>query len=406
MTVMQPQCNTADMDELYDQVMMKTFAHPQRIFTRAEGVWIYDDHGRKYLDLLCGLAVTGLGHCHPAVVDAISDQAATLGHISNIFASKPQIQLAAKLAHLVAESFPVEQTDPQARVFFTNSGAEANEAAFKLTRLTGRTKIIAMEGSFHGRTAAALAVTANRGYREPFEPLPGEVIFVPYGDGQALARALDEDVAAVVLEPIQGENGVVVPSCEYLAEVRALCDSVSALMWVDEVQTGMGRCGYWFAAQHSRVRPDIITIAKGLGNGFPVGACLALGKASTLFAPGHHGTTFGGNPVAAAAGLAVLDVIESEGLLQRARDLGDYLASSLNSLESPLIREVRGLGLLRGIVFVDDISAKVCSALLDRGFITNAPRPSVLRLAPALITTTEQIDMFVIALADILDGYA
>jgi acetylornithine aminotransferase len=288
-------------------------------------------------------------------------------------------------------------------VFFANSGTEANEAAFKITRQTGRTKIISTEGSFHGRSMGALAITHNEKYRKPFEPLPGDVDFVPYGDIEALEQAVDDQTAAVVLEPIQGENGIVVPPDGYLAAARRITSAAGALLWIDEVQTGMGRTGRWLDSSREDIVPDIVTLAKGLGNGFPIGACLALGRAADLLGPGSHGSTFGGNPVAAIAGLAVISVIERDHLLQNAEQLGDLLAAEVTALDHPLIDHVRGRGLLRGIVLTRDVAAAVADAALDAGFIINAPRPNVLRIAPPLIITAEQISTFTQALPGFLD---
>lgn len=385
----------AGLTERYSQVMMKTFGPPKRVFVRGEGIHVWDADGNRYQDMLSGLAVTSLGHAHPAVLSAITSQLSTLGHVSNLFATPAQVALAEKLVGTVLGAAP-----GSARVFFTNSGTEANEAAFKVTRLTGRTKLIAMEGSFHGRTTAALALTANPAYRTPFEPLPGDVTFVPYGDADALAEAVDDQTAAVVIEPIQGENGVVTPPDGFLETARAITSAHGALLWLDEVQTGMGRTGRWLASEG--VEADLVTVAKGLGNGFPVGALLARGAAADLLGPGHHGTTFGGNPVAAIAGLAVIAVIERDGLLANARRIGDQLAAGITGL--PQVDHVRGAGLLRGVVFTDAIAAQVFERLLEAGFITNAPRPNVLRLAPPLIITPDQADLFIEALAQVLRG--
>lgn len=386
----------------YGDVMMNTFGAPKRVFVRGEGVHVWDADGRRYLDLLSGIAVNALGHAHPTVLAAISSQLSTLGHVSNFFATPSQIELAEKLVAIATANRPGEQ----AKVFFTNSGTEANEAAFKATRLTGRTKIIAMEGSFHGRTMGALAITSSEKYRKPFEPLPGEVTFVPFGDVEALRAAVDETVAAVVLEPVQGENGVIPAPDGYLAAAREITSAQGALLWVDEVQTGMGRCGSWLAHTPSGITADLVTMAKGLGNGFPIGACIATGQAAELFTPGSHGTTFGGNPVAATAGLAVFDVIERDGLLEHVTRTGQYLAEQVLALGHPAIEQVRGQGLLRGIVLADQRAAATNEALLEAGFITNAPRPDVLRIAPPLVTTREQLDTFVAALPAALDAAA
>jgi acetylornithine/N-succinyldiaminopimelate aminotransferase len=351
--------------EGYEHALMQTYGRPKRVFVRGEGCYVWDADGRRYLDLLSGLAVNALGHAHPTVLSAITAQIATLGHVSNFFATPAQVALAERLCHLVKA--------PDARVFFTNSGAEANEAAFKITRRTGKTKIIACEGAFHGRTMGSLALTHNPRYREPFEPLPGDVIFVPYGDPEALADAMDDTVAAFVVEPIQGENGVVVPPPGYLAQARSVCERHGALLWIDEVQTGMGRAGSWLVHVDEGVRADLVTVAKGLGNGFPVGACVATGGAATLLGAGSHGSTFGGNPVAAIAGLAVIAVIERDSLLANSRAMGDHLAARVHSRLHPLITGTRGRGLLRAIT-----------------------------LAEPLIITATQLDEFVAALPGLL----
>jgi len=389
--------SNAGLTSRYGRVMMNVFGPPQRVFVRGAGVHLWDADGNRYLDLLAGIAVNSLGHAHPEIVDAISAQLATLDHVSNFFATPTQVALAERLAQFVTQNAP----GTPARVFFANSGAEANEAAFKLTRRTGRTKIVAMEGSFHGRTTGALAITHNPAYREPFEPLPGVVEFVPYGDAAALAAAVDETVAAVVIEPIQGENGVVEPPDGYLAEARRITSAAGALLWLDEVQTGMGRCGDWLASTASGVTADVVTLAKGLGGGFPIGACVATGAAGELLQPGQHGTTFGGNPVAAAAGLAVIRVIERDGLLAHVRAAGDFLERSLTKL--PHVEKVRGRGLLRGVVLDEPIAANVVRAGLDGGFVLNAPRPTVLRVAPPLIISIDELRTFVDALPGLID---
>jgi acetylornithine/N-succinyldiaminopimelate aminotransferase len=382
----------------YSGALMDNFGVPARVFVRGEGVYLWDADGNRYLDLLAGLAVNALGHAHPQVTGAISAQLSTLGHVSGLFASPTQIALAEKLVGFVT----ADRSEVSARVFFANSGTEANEAGFKISRLTGRTRLIAMEGSFHGRTMGALALTSNPKYREPFEPLPGEVTFVPYGDVDALAAAVDETVAAVIIEPIQGESGVVEPPEGFLAAARQITSEAGALLWFDEVQTGIGRCGDWLASAASGVCADIVTFAKGLGNGFPIGACVATGAAASLLTPGTHGSTFGGNPVAAAAGLAVLSIIERDGLLARATEAGEYLATAVLALNHPQIVAVRGRGLLRGVVLASPIAAEVAKAALEAGFVINAPRPNVLRIAPPLIITDAQLAEFVAVLPGLL----
>ena len=380
----------------YDAVMMNAFGAPKRVFARGEGVHVWDADGRRYTDLLSGIAVLALGHANPAVTRAITDQLHQLGHVSNFFASEPQVRLAERLAALTGAD--------DTRVFFANSGTEANEAAFKITRLTGRTRIIAMEGSFHGRTMGALALTSSEKYRAPFEPLPGDVTFVPFGDAPALAAAVDETVAAVVLETVQGENGVVPVPAGFLAEARRITREAGALLWIDEVQTGMGRSGEYLAHRADGIVADLVTLAKGLGNGFPIGACLASGPAAGLITPGLHGTTFGGNPVAAAAGNAVLDQLEG-GVLENARAVGAWLADAIRELGHPKIAEVRGRGLLLGVVLTEDIAPRVADAALEAGWIINAPRPGVLRVAPPLISTRGDLEGFVALLPGLLDAH-
>lgn len=389
-----PASSTAVLDG-YAESVMNTFGPPKRVFVRGEGCYLWDAEGRRYLDLLAGLAVNALGHAHPTVLSAVTGQIATLGHVSNFFATPAQVALAERLSRMTGAD--------EARVFFTNSGTEANEAAFKITRLTGRRTIISTEGAFHGRSMGALALTHNPKYRLPFEPLPSEVIFVPYGDPEALASVVDETVAAVVLEPIQGENGVVVPPDGYLTRAREICDQRGALLWMDEVQTGMGRCGSWLIHTDKGVTADIVTVAKGLGNGFPVGACIANGPVSRLLGPGSHGSTFGGNPVAAIAGLAVIAVIERDGLLDQAKALGDHLAAKIMELDHPLISGVRGRGLLQAVILTEPIAAAVVDVALAAGFVINAPCPDVLRLAPALIIGVPELESFINVLPSLLD---
>ena len=381
--------------ERYEVALMNTFGTPKLLLTRGQGAHVWDVDGREYVDFLGGIAVNSLGHAHPAIVEAVTGQLQTLGHVSNFFASEPQLALAERLLGLLGAD---------GRVFFTNSGAEANEAALKLTRRTGRTHVVAAEGSFHGRTMGALALTSKAAYREPFEPLPGDVTFVPYGDAGALAEAVTDQTAAVVLEPIQGEAGVRVPPTGYLAAARQVCDDHGALLWLDEVQTGIGRTGVWFAHQlpsGQGVTPDIITLAKGLGGGIPIGATIGLGRAGMLLEPGNHGTTFGGNPVACAAAMAVLDTVDRHQLLDHATALGKTLRDGLG--EDTRVVETRGEGLLIGLELTVDAPSVVTSAMAA-GFIVNATGPSTVRLAPPLVLTETDALALIDAWPVILDG--
>jgi len=371
------------LKDRYTEAVMNTFGPPKLTLVRGEGVRVWDDTGKEYLDLLGGIAVNALGHGHPALVAAVTHQLETLGHVSNFFATEPQVTLAERLLALAGRP---------GKVFFTNSGAEANEAALKATRKTGRTHLVAARESFHGRTMGALALTAKAAYREPFEPLPGDVTFVPYGDADALATAVTDQTAAVVLEPLQGEAGVNVAPAGYLAAARRITRDHGALLWLDEVQTGIGRTGRWFAAAtEDGVEPDLVTLAKGLAGGIPVGACLAFGDAGTLLQPGNHGTTFGGNPVSAAAALAVLDTIESDGLLDHVTKLGEHLRTGLAHRH---VTEVRGEGLLVGISLDAEKAAAVVQAAQDAGFILNMCTPDRVRLAPPLVLTEQDADEF------------
>ena len=376
--------------------MMNNYGVPPVALASGNGAVVTDVDGKSYLDLLGGIAVNVLGHGHPAVLDAVTRQMSTLGHTSNLYAAEPGIALAEALVGLLG-------TDAEARVLFCNSGTEANEAAFKLSRLTGRTKLVAAQGGFHGRTMGALALTGQPSKQAPFAPLPGDVSHVPYGDVDALAAAVGDDTAAVFLEPIMGESGIVVPPDGYLAAARDITARHGALLVLDEVQTGMGRTGTFFAHQHDGITPDVVTLAKGLGGGLPIGACLAIGPAAQLLTPGLHGSTFGGNPVCAAAALAVLRVLAGEDLVRRAGVLGKTLHHSIESLHHPSIDHVRGRGLLCGIALTSPTAKEVEAAARAAGFLVNAAAPDVVRLAPALIITEHQLDTFVTALPGILD---
>ncbi|HEY6933663.1 MAG TPA: acetylornithine transaminase [Marmoricola sp.] len=385
----------ADLKQRYAASLMNTFGPPKLVLARGEGAHVWDTEGNEYVDLLGGIAVNVLGHAHPRLVEAVTGQLQTLGHVSNFFTTEPQVALAEKLLSLLGAD---------GKAFFANSGTEANEAAFKLTRRTGRTHLVAAEGAFHGRTMGALALTHKAAYREPFEPLPGEVTFVPYDDVEALAAAVTDRTAAIVLEPVQGEAGVVVPAEDYLAAARRIADEHGALLWLDEVQSGVGRTGAWFAHQRpgvEAVTADVVTLAKGLAGGVPIGACLATGAAADLLQPGNHGTTFGGNPVATAAALAVIATIEDDGLLARAAELGDRLGKGLAA--DHRVGDVRAVGLLVGVDLVEARAAEVVGAAQEAGFIVNNATPERIRLAPPLVLTDADTEAFLQAWPGILD---
>jgi acetylornithine aminotransferase len=390
---------TQNMRQRWEAVMMNNYGTPPVALASGDGAVVTDVDGKTYLDLLGGIAVNVLGHRHPAVIEAVTHQMSTLGHTSNLYVTEPGVALAEELVALLSPDTP-------ARVFFCNSGAEANEAAFKLSRLTGRTKLVAAQGAFHGRTMGALALTGQPGKQAPFEPLPGEVTHVPYGDTDALAAAVGDDTAAVFLEPIMGEGGVVVPPEGYLAAARDITARHGALLVLDEVQTGMGRTGTFFAHQHDGITPDVVTMAKGLGGGLPIGACLAVGPAADLLTPGLHGSTFGGNPVCAAAALAVLRVLATEDLVRHAAMLGKSVRHGIEALSHPLIDHVRGRGLLWGIALTAPRAKEAEAAAREAGFLVNAAAPDVIRLAPPLIITEAQIDEFIAALPGVLDTAA
>jgi acetylornithine/N-succinyldiaminopimelate aminotransferase len=386
----------------WDDVMMPTYGTPPVAIARGEGCRVWDPDGREYLDLIGGIAVSALGHAHPALVSAVSRQVATLAHSSNLAIHEPGVRLAERLLGLLGGD---------GRVFFSNDGAEANEAAFKLARRHGRAldpsghrlDLVAAEGGFHGRTLGALAVTGNPAKREPFAPLPGPVTFVPYGDAAALDAAVTPRTAALFLEPTLGEGGVVPPPPGYLRAAREACDRTGALLVVDEVQSGVGRTGVWFAHQAEGIRPDVVTLAKGLGGGMPIGACIGLGPAGTLFAKGDHGSTFGGNPVSAAAALAVLETIERDGLLESVRSVGSRLADGLRGIDSPLVHGVRGAGLWLALVLARPVAAEVEAAARDAGLLVNAVQPDAVRLAPPLVLSAAEADRAVEGLRAAVD---
>ncbi|MER7763472.1 acetylornithine transaminase [Streptomyces sp. NPDC097619] len=377
-------------------VLMDTYGPPGPALVRGSGCTLWDEDGRTYTDFTSGIAVNALGHAHPAVVAAVAGQAALLGHVSNLYAAGPPVELAERLVELAGRP---------GRVFFANSGAEAVEAAFKLARRTGRAGMVAAEGGFHGRTMGALSLTGQPAKREPFGPLVPGVRHVPYGDLGALASAVGPDTAAVVLEPVQGEAGVRPAPPGYLRAARELTREAGALLVLDEVQTGIGRTGHWFGhGAEPGVDPDVVLLAKGLGGGLPIGAVLAFGEAAELLGPGQHGSTFGGNPVACAAGLAVLDTIAGQGLLERVRVAGERLRAGLEGLGHPLVREVRGRGLLLGVELSKPESDRIQRAALNAGFLINACGPSVLRLAPPLVVSDAELDALLQRLPGLLDG--
>ena len=386
---------TGELAARWSAVMMSNYRTPPVALDHGAGATVWDVDGREYTDLLGGIATTILGHAHPKVVEAITAQAQTLGHVSNLAMHEPGLALAERLLDLAGRP---------GRVFFCNSGAEANEAAFKISRLTGRPEVITAEGSFHGRTMGALALTGQPGKADAFAPLPGGVRFVPYGDADALGAAVGERTAMVLLEPMLGEGGVQPAPSGYLASAAAAAHEAGALFALDEVQTGVGRTGSWFMHQADGLQPDLITLAKALGGGLPLGATLAFGDAAELMTAGAHGSTFGGNPIAAAAALAVLDTIRDEGLLERAKELEHRFTAGIEGLGHPAITGVRGRGALLGVVLTADVAAALEGELRAAGFLTNAVAPGVLRLAPPLVLSDAQVDAFVAALPAALDA--
>ena len=364
---------------------MTNYGTPSRTFVSGKGCVLKDDQGKAYLDFLAGIATNVLGHGHPAVVKAVTKQVSTLAHVSNFFAHPQGLRLASRLQEMTGDS--------QSRVFFCNSGAEANEAALKISRRTGKSRIVATQGSFHGRTMGALSMTGQPSKREPFAPLLKGITHVPYGDLSAMSRAVSKKTAMIIVEPIMGEAGVITPEDGYLAGLREICDRVGALLVFDCVQTGIGRTGQWFGFEHEKVQPDVVTLAKGLGGGLPLGATIAYGRAAELLQPGDHGTTFGGNPIACAAANAVLDVIENKNLMKSARVFEKKIKKSLSAV--PGVSEVRGRGMLIGIELRTPIAKKVAASMLEAGVIVNAANDQTIRIAPPLIVTTPQIEKFI-----------
>jgi len=392
---------TEALQKRFAAALMPNYGVPPLAISRGRGCRVWDADGRQYLDLIAGIAVSSLGHAHPAIVEAVSRQVAEVAHTSNLFLHEREIELAERILTLLGAGASASD----GRVFFANSGTEANEAAVKLVRRIqgpGRPVIVAAERSFHGRTLGALALTGKESIRVPFGPFGQAVRFVPYGDAAALRAAVGADVAAVFLEPGLGESGVVPAPEGYLRAAREACDAVGAVLVLDEIQSGIGRTGAWFAHQAAGVRPDVLTLAKGLGGGLPIGLCVGLGAAGTGFAKGDHGSTFGGNPVACAAALAVLGVIERDGLLAHVTAVGEHLAAALGEISDPLVAGVRGAGLWRAVVLTAEVAPDVEAAARRAGFLVNAVQPDAIRLAPPLILSAAEADEFTAALPGIL----
>ena len=388
---------TAELQARHAAALMPTYGTPPVALVRGQGCTVWDADGRAYLDLIGGIAVSSLGHAHPALVEAVARQVATIAHTSNLVVNEPSVALAERLLQLLHHD---------GRVFFCNSGTEANEAAFKLVRRhqgPDRTYVVAAEKSFHGRTMGSLAMTGKPAIRDPYRPFATEVRFVSYGDTGALEDAVGEHCAAVFLEPTLGEGGIVPAPDGYLRAARQVCDDAGALLVLDEVQSGVGRTGAWFQHQHEDVVPDVVTLAKGLGGGLPIGACIGIGPYGSTFDKGDHASTFGGNPVACAAGLAVLDTIEREGLLENAVKVGDRLASAAQ-IDSPLLTGVRGRGLWLALALIGPAAATVEAVARDAGFLVNAVQPDAVRLAPPLVLGLDEADAFLAALPAILEA--
>ncbi len=389
---------TETLQNKYAASVMLTYGVPPVVLARGSGCTVWDVDGNSYLDLIAGIATSSLGHAHPALVAAVSEQAARIAHTSNLYINERQVELAVRLIRLLGAD---------ARVFFANSGTEANEAAIKLVRRCQgpeRPVIVAAENGFHGRTMGSLSVTGKSSIRVPFGPFGVDARFVPYGDEAALRKAVGPDCAAVFLEPGLGEGGVVPPPEGYLKAARDACDEAGALLVLDEVQSGIGRTGEWFAHQREGIMPDVLTLAKGLGGGLPIGACVGIGKYGSALAKGDHGSTFGGNPVACAAALAVIDTIEKDGLLASVTAVGARLASGIEAIGHPLVTRVRGSGLWLAIALDRPAAAAVEAAALQAGFLVNAVQPDAVRLAPPLVLTAAEADSFTAALPGILDA--
>ncbi len=369
----------------WSKSLQSNYGTPQIQLVHGSGCEVWDSEGSRYLDFLGGIATNILGHAHPKIVSAVSSQVSSLNHVSNFYAHPQVLTLAKNIQRLVG--------DESAKSFFCNSGAEANEAAFKLSRLTGRREIISFGGGFHGRTMGALSMTGQADKREPFKPLLKKVHFAEFNNLKSVRKLISKKTAMVIVEPIQGERGVIPSNLGFLSGLREMTSDYGALLAIDAVQTGMGRTGQWFGYEHEKIKPDVITLAKGLGGGLPIGAMVALGKAGMLFQPGSHGSTFGGNPIAAASANATISVIEAENLLSRNFMKGEWLKQALNEIEG--VQEVRGSGLLLGIVLKNEISKELHQKLLDKKILVNAPTNNVIRIAPAYVVTDDQIEEFI-----------
>jgi acetylornithine/N-succinyldiaminopimelate aminotransferase len=388
------------LEKRFGSALMPNYGVPPLALARGQGCRVWDVDGREYLDLIAGIAVSSLGHAHPAIVEAVTRQVGTIAHTSNLFIHEREVELAERLLGLLGAD---------GRVFFANSGAEANEAALKLVRRrqgTARPVIVAAEGSFHGRTMGSLAITGKASIREPFGPFGLDVRFVPFGDVAALRAAARDDVGAVVVEPCLGEGGVVPAPGGFLRAAREICDSSGALLVVDEIQSGIGRTGAWFMCQREGVLPDVLTLAKGLGGGLPIGACIGLGECGSAFSKGDHGSTFGGNPVACAAALAVIEVIERDELLASVTAVGERLAAGIAEVRHPLLSGVRGSGLWLAAVLTSDVAGLIEASARRAGFLVNAVQPNAVRLAPPLILSAAEAGSFLAALPAILDDAA
>ena len=373
------------VESRWEALFQKNYGTPKINIVSGSGCYVLDENKKRYLDFIGGIATNILGQAHPVIVKAVRKQIGVVGHVSNLYANSASMALAEKLISMTGSD--------EARVFFCNSGAEANEAALKLSRKTGRDRVVSTIGSFHGRTMGALSLTGQPEKRDIFAPIIKKIKYVPYGDVSAMKRAVNRKTAMVIIEPIQGENGVITPPSGYLKELRELCDQHGALLVVDAIQTGMGRTGFWFGFEHEEIMPDLITVAKGLGGGLPLGAMIAIGSASHLLKPGEHGSTFGGNPVSCAAGLAAINEIEKKALNEKALELGEFLKSELLKIEG--VTEVRGRGLLLGIALDKDWAKEIANYLMAKGVLVNAPNSNTIRIAPALIVAKKDCQKFI-----------